>query len=77
MMDFDITAPDKAIDLFNSNGQGWRPECTLTLEGMYKRDLKGRVTTKKVFDTVSGVVVQDCKGRSISGHNTKGSLSMK
>ena len=61
MMDFDITALDKAIDLFNSNGPGLRLECTVTLEGMYKRNLKGRVVTKKVFDKVSGVVVQDCK----------------
>ena len=64
-----MTAPDKAIDLFSSNGQGWRPECTVTLEGMYKRDLKRRVTTKKMFDKVSWSVVQDGKGRSISGHN--------
>ena len=60
-MDFDITALDKAIDLFSSNGQGWRLECTVTLEGMYKRDLRGRVVTKKVLDKVSGVVVQDSK----------------
>ena len=64
MMDFDITAPDKAIDLFSSNGQGWRLECTVTLEGMYKRNLRGRVTTKKMFDKVSWIVVQDGKGRS-------------
>ena len=77
MMDFDITALDKAMDLFSSNGQGWRLECTVALEGMYKRDLKGRVTTKKVFDKVSGVVVQDCKRRSIGGHSNKGSFLMK
>ena len=77
MMDFDITVLDKAIYLFNSNGQGWRLECTVTLEGMYKRDLRGRVTTKKVFDKVSWIVVQDCKGRTISGHNNKGSCLMK
>ena len=77
MLDFDITAPDKAIDLFSSNGQGWRPECTVTLEGMYKRDLRGRVTTKKVFDKASGVVVQDGKRRSIGGHSSKGSVLMK
>ena len=77
MMDFDITAPDKAIDLFSSNGQGWRLECTVTLEGMYKRDLKGRVTTKKVFDKVSGAVVQDTKRQSISGHSNNGGCLMK
>ena len=77
MMDFDITAPNKAIDIFRSNGQGWRPECTATLKGMYKRDLKSKVTTKKVFDKASGVVVQDCKRRSIGGHSNKGSFLMK
>ena len=74
MMDFDITAPDKAIDLFSSNGQGWRPECTVTLEGMHKRDLRSRATTKKVFYKASVVVVQEGKGRSISGHSPKGSF---
>ena len=77
MMDFEITALDKAIYLFNSNGQGWRLECTVTLEGMYKRDLRGRVTTKEVLDKVSGVVVQDGKGRSIGGHSSKGSFLIK
>ena len=72
-----MTAPDKAIDFFGSNGQGWKIECTVTLEGMYKRDLRGRVTTKKVFDKASWIVVQDGKGRSISGHNNKGSFLMK
>ena len=66
LKDFNMTAPDKAIDF-----------CTVTLEGMYKRDPRGRVTTKKVFDQVSWIVVQDVKGRSISGHTSKGSCLMK
>ena len=54
----------------------WAPERTVTLEGMDKRDVGSRVTTKKMFDKVLNVIVYRREGHNIGRHGSKGSCLM-
>ena len=49
----------------------------MTLEGMDKRDVGRRLTTKKIFNKVFSAIVYGRKGQNIGRHGSKGGCLMK